>query len=74
MRVLIIEKYYEKFGDAKVAADIPSTVQLISEIQKSEFPDETFNSEKCKKQMLKIYKEKRITIIDVMETFLKWTK
>jgi len=49
MRLLIIEKYYEKFGDAKVAADIPSTVQLISEIQKSEFPDETFNSEKCKK-------------------------
>lgn len=74
MRQLILDKYEEKFGDPKGVADIASAVEMIAEIQKSEFPDLTFNSEKWKNYMQKTYKGRRITIKIVMETFLVWTK
>lgn len=55
MRVLILEQYKLKFGDEGAVADIPSAVELIYEIQKSEFPDATFNLKKCAEEMRKDY-------------------
>ncbi len=74
MRVLILEQYKLKFGDEGAVADIPSAIELISGIQKSKFPDATFNPEKCAKEMRKDYKDKKITINEVMAVFLHWTK
>ncbi len=74
MRVLLYEQYKLKFGTVTAETDIAAAVSLISQIQKSEFPEATFIPERCARQMQADFENTRITVNEVMTVFLHWSK